>query len=459
MNHHTSAADEQLNKLAAFRQAAYTALGPARDALWELTDALLLAPRVPSFAHLALCPVFRRRWPSVYEALQDGRPSSAALLALYAPLVQPTPSPLTRPRILLAGDHTAAPRLWARTLAERTYEHAPTPVPGQRPITVGHGFSTLSWVPEDRGSWALPLLHERIPLNGSALDHAAQQLRQVVPRLPAAAGRALALYDSQFGCAPFVTATADIPIDKILRLRPNLCLYQAPGPYRGRGPHPTHGPVFKLAEPATWAEPAAELAVDDAHLGRVAIQCWTGLHFRKAAAQAFTVIRIQRQGAVGTKRDPKAQWLAWVGEPPPPLAEWWAVYGRRFAQDHWYRFAKGRLHGLLPAVQTVEQIERWNMLLPLVTWELWLARPVVADRPLPWQRPQAAPTQTPGRVAAGWGGIIAAIGTPAVAPKPRGKAPGWPRGKVRQRRERQAVVKKGAPRRKPRGHPGGKKAA
>jgi hypothetical protein len=39
--------------------------------------------------------------------------------------------------------------------------------------------------------------------------------------------------------------------------------------------------------------------------------------------------------------------------------------------------------------------------------------------------------------------LLAAIGTPAPAPKPRGKAPGWRPGRVRQRKKRQAVVKKG----------------
>jgi hypothetical protein len=59
-------ATENINKLVAFRQAAYDVLGPARDALFELGDAVLLTPRVNSFAELSLSPIFRRRWPSVY---------------------------------------------------------------------------------------------------------------------------------------------------------------------------------------------------------------------------------------------------------------------------------------------------------------------------------------------------------------------------------------------------------
>ena len=81
--------------------------------------------------------------------------------------------------------------------------------------------------------------------------------------------------------------------------------------------------------------------------------------------------------------------------------------------------------------------------MPLMTWQLWLAREIVTDNPLPWQKPQPAAQLTPGRVAQAFGGVLAAIGTPAREPKPRGKSPGWPKGKKRTKRTRYPVVKKG----------------
>lgn len=63
--------------------------------------------------------------------------------------------------IVLAGDHTSWSRPFAKTLQERTYEHSPSQL-GGRPVTVGYGYSTLAWIPEAQGSWAVPLLHERI---------------------------------------------------------------------------------------------------------------------------------------------------------------------------------------------------------------------------------------------------------------------------------------------------------
>ena len=71
---------------------------------------------------------------------------------------------------------------------------------------------------------------------------------------------------------------------------------------------------------------------------------------------------------------------------------------------------------------------------------------MVNDRPLPWQKPLSQ--LTPGRVAQAMPGVLVAIGTPAQAPKLRGKSPGWPTGQQRSPRTRYPVVKKGVSRTK-----------
>ncbi len=429
---HSPAANAHLTILQTFRQTVYTsAFGAARDALFELSDAVLLAPAVNSFAELSLSPLFRRRWPSLYEALQDGRPDRSTLLDVYLAYLTPTPRPV------LAGDHTAWPRVSAYTLRERTLEHQPTHVPGAKPITVGQGFSTLVWVPEASGSWALPLLHERIARCSSPITQMVAQLRTVCQRLRQ---RPLVLLDSEYGCAPFVNHSADLACDKLVRLRPNLCLWGTPPPYRGKGRYPPHGHKFKLKDPATWPVPDATMTLLDAQLGQVRLSVWLGWHFKKAAAHPFSVLHLERPTARGTRRDPKDLWVAWVGSAPPPVAAWWRLYLRRFAVDHWYRFAKGPLHWTLPHLKTPEQAERWSDLMPFLTWELWLGRAVVADKPQPWQKSQTE--LTPGRVRQGMAGLLMQMGTPACPPKPRGKAPGWPTGKLRQRAKRYTIVKK-----------------
>ncbi|MGH1395961.1 MAG: transposase [Trichormus sp.] len=101
-----------------FRQAAYKHLGRAHDATFELTDAILLTRNAYSLADLSLSPVFRRKWPSIYEAIEDSRPQRQKLMQLY---IKQMP---TQDRPLLAGDHTAWSRPDAPTLQERTIEHS-----------------------------------------------------------------------------------------------------------------------------------------------------------------------------------------------------------------------------------------------------------------------------------------------------------------------------------------------
>ncbi len=74
---------ELLARLKAFRQAAYENLCKAHDATFELTDAVMLTRNVYCLADFSLCPVFRRRWLSIYEALQDCRPQRHKLMRLY----------------------------------------------------------------------------------------------------------------------------------------------------------------------------------------------------------------------------------------------------------------------------------------------------------------------------------------------------------------------------------------
>lgn len=226
-------------KLRAFRQKAYSLIGNGRDALFDLMDAVLVTRSVNSFAELSLSPVFRRQWPSLYEALQDSHPPRGAWMELS---VEQIPQD---ERIVLAGDHTAWPRLQAATLRERTYEHQANPMSGSKPVTVGQGYSTIAWIPQAQGSWALPLLHERISSAETPIAKAATQLRQLCQQLPT---RPLSLWDAEYGCAPFLLKTADLACDKLIRLRSNRVLYGAPPPYCGTGRPRKHGDKFTLRD-------------------------------------------------------------------------------------------------------------------------------------------------------------------------------------------------------------------
>ncbi|MGH8743531.1 MAG: NF041680 family putative transposase [Burkholderiales bacterium] len=426
----------QLNKLFAFRQAVYACFTRAADALFELLDARLCSPRLTCFPELSCAPVFRRQWPSVYEALQDGQVNAKQLLDECVKQLPPTERPL------LVGDHTAWARPHARTLQDRSFQHQPTPIKGQKPITIGHGYSTLGMVPETAGSgsWFLPLLHERIPSETTPSEKAAAQLKQVTALLWE---RPLALYDSEYGSGTFLTQTAQIACDLLFRVRPNRALYWPPPPYPGNGRPAQHGTVFRLADPSTWPTPTEEWEEVDEKLGRVKIKRWDGLHFKPAQERTLTLLQVERLEARGTRRDPKVIWLGYCGAAPLPRGSaLWREYLSRFVIEHWYRFIKQSLDWTLPQLSTAEQGELWSVLMVIASWQLWLARGAAQDQPRQWQKPQPSEKMTPGRVHQGMGGVLAGMSTPALAPKPRGKSPGWPTGRVRTKRIRHSVIKK-----------------
>ncbi|MDG3492969.1 hypothetical protein FEV09_00180 [Pseudanabaena catenata USMAC16] len=96
--------------------------------------------------------------------------------------------------------------------------------------------------------------------------------------------------------------------------------------------------------------------------------------------------------------------------------------------------------GLCLILLTPQQALRWSDLMPLLSWQLWLARQLVIDSPLPWQKPQT--NLSFGRVAQGFAALLVRIGSPACSPKPRGKSLGWKSGRKRSPFPRFPIIKK-----------------
>ncbi len=101
---------------------------------------------------------------------------------------------------------------------------------------------------------------------------------------------------------------------------------------------------------------------------------WDHLHFRGSPKHPMTLILVERLEAITGQLKTQPLWLVWVGLQMPPLTEIWQLYLRRFTLEHWYRLAKQTLHWTVPKLSTPQQCQRWSDLMPLVTWQLWLAK-------------------------------------------------------------------------------------
>jgi len=420
----------KIERLKKFRQAGYELLCKAKDATFELMDAVMTTRNASCLAEFSLSPLFNRQWSSVYEALQDSSPERIKLMRLYLQELEQEASGKDE-YILVAIDHTAWCRAEAKTLKDRTHEY-------QGRVILGQGYSTIAWIPEAEGSWGLPLLHERINSGESPIEKAAAQLKVVSQQ---SINPVLAVLDREYGNAKWVIAQAEISGDCLMRLRKNACLWSAPPAYSGCGRPRKHGEKMKLNDPTTWQLPKTTMEIDEhPQLGEVRVSEWEDLHFYQAAEHPVNLICVERLKLMSNGEKFPPLWLAWVGERTQPLEMVWFKYLRRFGIEHWYRFAKQRLHWTLPNLKTPEQCERWSDLMPLMSWQLWLARDLVVENRLPWQ--SATINLSPGRVAQSMFAVLVEIGTPALLPKSRGKSLGWKKGKVRTKAPCYPTVKK-----------------
>jgi hypothetical protein len=82
----------------------------------------------------------------------------------------------------------------------------------------------------------------------------------------------------------------------------------------------------------------------------------------------------------------------------PDLDRSWRAYVRRFDLEQTFRFLKQSLNWTQPRVRHPEQADRWTWLVALAYPQLRLARPLVADQRLPWERPLSPQHVTPVRV-------------------------------------------------------------
>jgi hypothetical protein len=471
------AAGRALGVLAGFRGELYRCLTARGDALFGLADAVLCAGgRVTDLARLSLVPEFGRGHGALYDGLNCGEVDFGRLRAALAGLPLPA---WGDGRIRLGIDVSAWLRPGAVTSPGRMYCHVHGRGASAGQVVPGWPYSLVMALGPGASSWALPLDAVRLGPGDDDLAVTAGQLREVVTRL-AAAGHwkpgdppVLVAMDAGYNVSRLAWLLADLPVVLVARVRADRVYYADPvPPGRPRAGHPRrHGEPLRCADPATWPVPAVVQDGAQARHGRVTATAWNRVHqaLHRAcggwedwpAGTHFPVIpgTLVRLACHGPGR-PEPMWL-WASAPdagPEEVRALWQCYLRRFDLEHAFRFLKQQLGWTRPLLRDPQAADRWTWLLLACYAQLSLARAVVTDIRLPWQRPQPGPAgprvMTPGRVRAGFRHARAAAGTPASVAKPGAPGPGRPEGSKNKHKARRWPVGKTSPKkRKPAKNP------
>ena len=454
-------------ELEQFRQTLYQNFKNRADTLMEAVDALCSSSEVKSPVELTLAACYRRSYSTLYKAIDifEWKPLQlASLLAAYLP------TPRGRPFWLLGVDVTPQPRPFAPTLRDRGMVYQPNLVKGNKPVTIGHQYSSVALLPEveahSSASWLIPLTTQRVATTDDKELVGARQIDGLLSaaNLPFHNQLCVEVGDSSYSKPAYLHANRHHHhLVTIARVRSNRTFYRqvVADKTPGQRGHPTwYGAAFSLSEPTTWSAPDETATLTQVNQRgkayQVQIQAWHNLLMRGQQQPValpmqhypFTLLRIVHMDMQGVPLHKHPLWLLVMGQRRSELklAQSYHAYIRRYDLEHFFRFGKQKL--LLVNFQTPEtqREQAWWQLVHIAYAQLWLARQVTAFLPRPWQR--NLPTLqhrriSPTLVQRDFARIIRQLGTPAQPPKRRGNSNGRPKDFKLPPRPRHKVVVKG----------------
>ena len=219
------------NTLNEFRHEMYGCFGKAKDALFNLVDALCSEAGARSFPELSLSPFFERSWASLYEALEDGEIDGEHLRKVF---VDFAPLPQAGQYVFLGVDTSNLYRPEAETAEDRTLVPIANLPKNTHAASPGWVMSHIVLLPTQAGQGTYVLDTARVASSELATEVAARQLQAVVAELLARGLCPLIVGDRWYACAPFLARMTDVEASCLLRVKSNRVFYR-PAPERVAG--------------------------------------------------------------------------------------------------------------------------------------------------------------------------------------------------------------------------------
>lgn len=255
---------QSVNKFKLFRDCLFSSFSFRADATMELIDALSGNTEADSVVQLSLSPIFRRRYGSVRDAIHNFSSDPQQNIRIEKCLMNYcSPITKTQPFRLMVIDCTAAPRKYSKTLTDRGIIYAPNVIPGNKPITVGHQYSIMGFLPEqtlehENIPWMLPISTRRVGTNTNEIQIGIEQMDSVVNNF--GEDLTVILGDTTYSNPRFIEKTQKHNnAILIARLQGNRIINRQAIPKklsrtnrRGRGHELWYGDAFHFKDQSTW---------------------------------------------------------------------------------------------------------------------------------------------------------------------------------------------------------------
>jgi DDE superfamily endonuclease len=459
-----------VSKFQSFRNRLFQLFHYRAGASMDLIDTVA-ATAVDSVVKLSLSSLFRRKYSSLTDVLSSlfrtnlktaptVEEKQVQTLKVTQLLAEECASGLDENGfVLFAIDCTANPRIYANKVNDRSIIHAPNHIPGQKPITVGHEYSVLVYLPnqmEDKElHWVVPLTVRRVESDQSGPQVGLLQLEEISNQTAFKNHFCISVADAAYSTRGWVIGVSKWPnVVHIARMRGNRKVYRTPHLENDirRGRPQIYGNELLLQDPSQ--PDLEEITTMTTRKGReyqVLLQRWNdvilqGSKEERTHEHPFDLLRVivtDNQGKLVYRRP---LWVMITGARRREVSNKnaYIAYGGRYDIEHFFRFGKQKL-GLVSS-QTCEtrHEENWHWIGLLAYNMLYHARKLIQSERHPWEKKKirVLTAERPSQVQRSYGRIIQGIGTPAPIPKPRGKSLGRQEGHKVGERPDHALIRK-----------------
>lgn len=439
-----------------FRNKVFNLFHRRADATMELVDAIAENGAVRSSMAVSLSNVFRRQYPSITDAVDNffmqetedeeaGRRKQAREVAEVLSLQYET----SEEYVLFGLDATSVERPEARCLKDRSFVYTAEKTPGA-PVRIGHSYSHVVGLPSEDKRWVIPLSVRRVMTTEKSTVVGLKQFQDVIGLQKFVGKTCVNVADCAYGGRCWINGIGDHPgAIHIARMRNNRVVYRGAveEEKKKRGRPRIYGKSIALKEPGV---PDEESSREEEDGRKVHVERWNNVLVRDkrddpTGGHRFDIVKVEVFKANGERAYERPMWLMIVGSKRSRIGglQAYDMYGKRFRIEQYFRFGKQKLQMGNLKTSDVRHEENWEILVMIAYNMLHLVRKESMGKRMPWENQRDCHQDSPSQVQRDFARIIQRFGTPAAAPKRRGKSLGRRKGIRLDPRKKYPVVRKG----------------